>query len=297
MLRIRIQNLESLNEIDTGRSAPFRDRLHSNRAPTDKNNVKNLRKYFPVAIGSLVLLVLIFLFQNMTLVEFASLNIAKVDEGSRRDQARELLGAYYRGSSAQKLEGQQYMNYLVFKKIDQALRAKWKGSVPTLAQAIIAESQKHEFDPVFILAVIQTESTFNPEARGSAGEIGLMQILPKTGEWIAKKYRLPWKGVSSLLDPVSNVRIGIQYFAHLRSEFDGAAYHYLPAYNMGPKNMRRVEREIGSVDADGRVLKRDYAMRVMKNYFAIYQMASDHTEIEKYARAEGDPAEAGSQVQ
>lgn len=240
----------------------------------------------PVSVA-LLAFVLILLFQNMSLVEFASLNISKVDENARRDQARELLGAYYRGSTAQKFEGQAHLNYLVFKQIDQSLKGRWKSYVPSVAQTIISESRKAEFDPVFILAVIQTESSFNPEARGTSGEIGLMQILPSTGAWIAKKYNIPWRGEKTLRDPIMNVKLGIRYFEHLRSEFGGTAYHYLPAYNMGPTNMRRIDRKIGSVDANGKIQKREYAMRVMKNYFLIYDyMAVQHKDIERFVVAE-----------
>lgn len=237
-----------------------------------------------MALGSLALLVM---FQNMSLLEFSELGISEVDEESRQDQARELLGAYYRGSVAQRMEGEQYLNYLVFKKIDQSMSPEYKNKIPQLTQTLITESQKQGLDPIFILAVIQTESSFNPKARGSAGEIGLMQILPKTAEWIAKKYKIPWKGERTLLDPAMNVRIGISYFAHLRANFESRAYHYLPAYNMGPKNMRKIERTIGSVGPNGRVQKREYAVRVMKNYAAIYQqLASEQKTLIKFAQME-----------
>ncbi|MEK7357711.1 MAG: hypothetical protein AAB250_14765, partial [Bdellovibrionota bacterium] len=52
------------------------------------------------------------LFQNMSLVEFAALNIAGVDETTRQEQARELLGDRYDGSFAQQLEDQEYLNFL-----------------------------------------------------------------------------------------------------------------------------------------------------------------------------------------
>ena len=95
------------------------------------------------------------------------------------------------------------------------------------------------------------------------------------------KYKEPWRGNRSLYDPITNIRLGIRYFAHLRSEFDGTAYHYLPAYNMGPANMRRIERKIGSLDGNGKVMKREYAMRVIKNYSQIYkEMALKQKETE-----------------
>jgi soluble lytic murein transglycosylase len=234
--------------------------------------------------------VLIFFFQNMTLVEFSNLNVPLVDEGSRQDQARELLGIFYDGSLAQRFEGEQSLNYLVYKKIDASMADRWKSRLPEITEVLITESQKQELDPIFILAVIQTESNFNTEARGTAGEIGLMQILPKTAEWISKKYKIPWKGSRSLFDPVTNIKIGIIYFSHLRAEFESRAYHYLPAYNMGPKNMRRVSRTIGSISKDGRIIKRDYAMRVMKNYANIYeQMIVSQKELVKFASDQNAP--------
>lgn len=250
------------------------------------------KKMSVIAIG-LALGGLLLFYQNMTLKDFDSLGISDVDDSSRREQARELLGRYYKGSYAQKLEGQPYLSYLVFKQVDQALKAKWKGKVPALVQTVISESQAHEFDPVFVLAVIRTESEFNPEAIGSSGEIGLMQIKPKTGEWLARKFKLPWRGPETLRDPVSNVRIGIRYFAYLRSDFSGRASHYVPAYNMGPKNMRK----LASGEDEAQVQTRDYAVRVMKNYFAIYeQLLVEHRKLEKFALAERMDSPAPSEI-
>jgi soluble lytic murein transglycosylase len=233
--------------------------------------------------------VLVLMFQNMTLVEFSLMNMPEIDEDSRQDQARELLGAFYNGSTAQKMEGEQYLNYLVYKKIESSMRPEWKPYIREITQALIRESQRQELDPIFVLAVIQTESQFNPWAKGSAGELGLMQILPRTAEWISKKYKIPWAGDNSLYDPVTNIKIGITYFAYLRTDFASQAYHYLPAYNMGPKNLRRVNRTLGTVDADGQLQKRDYAVRVMKNYSLIYQeIASEQRELTKFAQQSQD---------
>lgn len=230
---------------------------------------------------------LILMFQNMTLVEFSTLNLPDVDEGSRQDQARELLGGLYQGSLAQKFEGEQYLNYLVYKKIESSMSDEWKRYIPEITQTLITESQRQELDPIFILAVIQTESNFNTRAKGTSGEIGLMQILPRTGEWISKKYKLPWNGDNSLYDPITNIKIGVTYFAHLRSEFESRPYQYLPAYNMGPTNMRKVSRTIGSISSDGRVIKREYAMRVMKNYADIYeQMVVSQRTLIQFAQAQ-----------
>ncbi|HEY8271817.1 MAG TPA: lytic transglycosylase domain-containing protein [Pseudobdellovibrionaceae bacterium] len=211
-------------------------------------------------------------YQNMSPVEFAALNMPPIDEGARRVQARELLGTYYGGSFAQSFEGQKDMNYLIYRKLESSFSSKWKKWLPQMTEELIRECQKRDMDPVFILAIIQTESQFNVYAKGTSGEIGLMQVLPQTAAWMAKKYHLPWQGPNSLYDPITNIKFGITYFAHLRSQFESRAHHYVPAYNMGPKNLRRIARSIVSMGEDERdLLDGIYGSKVMKNYQMIYQ--------------------------
>jgi soluble lytic murein transglycosylase len=218
-------------------------------------------------------------YQNMTPVEFATLNMPQVNEGARRDQARELLGSLYGGSFAARLEGHKDINYLIFKKLETSLAPEWKQWVPQITQELISECRRRDMDPIFVLAIIQTESQFNTYAKGTSGEIGLMQILPQTGVWLSKKYDLPWRGPSTLYDPINNIKYGITYFAHLRSKFESRAHHYVPAYNMGPKNLRRVARNIASIGEDERtLLNGNYGSRVMRNYQLIYEQLIERKE-------------------
>ncbi|MFQ5443881.1 MAG: transglycosylase SLT domain-containing protein, partial [Nitrospinales bacterium] len=46
---------------------------------------------------------------------------------------------------------------------------------------IIHESKKYDYDPLFLTAVIITESSFNNWAKSRVGAVGLMQIRPTTG--------------------------------------------------------------------------------------------------------------------
>lgn len=252
--------------------------------------MKRLRKPAltrPALMLSTILVLLLVLFQNMSLVEFAALNMATINEPVRRHQAREFLGEDYRGSFAQKLEGQEFLNFLVYKKLRRGLGPNWESRISDITRVLIAESQANQFDPVFILAVIQTESQFNASVVGTAGEIGLMQIKPSTAEWIANRDDVQWLGRESLFDPAINIKLGIRYFAHLRTQFEKSATHYVPAYNMGPTNLRRLERNIASTGVDLRVVKPEYATRVLRNYNEIYrQMALDQTDLDKFALAQ-----------
>ncbi|MFX5793561.1 transglycosylase SLT domain-containing protein, partial [Acinetobacter baumannii] len=70
------------------------------------------------------------------------------------------------------------------------------------------------------VAVIDTESSFRPNARGSHGEIGLMQLKPSTAQWIARRHGLPWWGPATLLDPAAIVRLGAAYLSDIRNRLE-----------------------------------------------------------------------------
>ncbi|WII73761.1 lytic transglycosylase domain-containing protein [Bdellovibrio sp. 22V] len=189
-------------------------------------------------------------------------SIESVNEASRVAHAKELLGFEYKGSTAQKLEGEATLNEMIHRKVQTSLAPKWKAYSRGIARTVITESAKYHMDPVFVLAVIKTESKFNPVVVGRHGEIGLMQIKPDTAEWISKKFNLPWNGKKTLENPSANIRIGLAYMNYLRSSFQGKAMKYVSAYNMGPSNVRRLLAK--------NVTPAEYNSRVMKNYSEIY---------------------------
>ena len=185
-----------------------------------------------------------------------------VVEASRVSHAKELLGRQYAGSDAQKVEGRKSLNYMLYNKVQGQLAAKWKAHARSISRTVITEAAKYHLDPVFVLAVIKTESKFDPETVGSAGEIGLMQIKPDTAEWIAKKFNIPFKDKNTLLNPESNIKIGLAYMNYLRNQFDKKSVRYVSAYNMGPTNVRRLIAK--------NVKPAEYNDRVMKNYAELY---------------------------
>lgn len=97
---------------------------------------------------------------------------------------------------------------------------------------IITEAEKNELDPLLVAAVIRVESRFNPAARSRRGAVGLMQIMPPTGAWIAEKMGRRPPGISELEDPAVNVPLGTWYLADLLKEF-GELEVALAAYNAG----------------------------------------------------------------
>lgn len=180
----------------------------------------------------------------------------------RLEHSQELLGKYYERSTVRYGESVHKINYEIYHWTRQRLPGSSRKDYKKIAQTIIDESLKHQFDPVFLLSIIQTESRFNPLAVGTSGEIGLMQILPDTGEWIAGKSKIAWKGKSTLRDPIANIQIGAAYLAYLRDRFDMHARLYIAAYNMGQGNVDHAQAR--------KIWPKDYPGLVMRNYVEFY---------------------------
>lgn len=114
-----------------------------------------------------------------------------------------------------------------------------------LAEVIAEESSMRRLDPLLVLAVIKTESTFYNWSRSRKGARGLMQLRPRTGRYVAKEFDLRWSGPEALYDPFLNVRLGIHYLSKLRERYDDDL-KALAAYNFGPGRIsRRIRRGAG----------------------------------------------------
>jgi soluble lytic murein transglycosylase len=86
--------------------------------------------------------------------------------------------------------------------------------------------------------VIEQESKFRPDARSSAGAIGLMQLQPATAKGIARYTGGARFVVSDLYDPELNVRYGAWYLHHLLVKYRDERLA-LAAYNAGQQNVDR----------------------------------------------------------
>ncbi|MBO7527827.1 MAG: transglycosylase SLT domain-containing protein, partial [Clostridia bacterium] len=80
------------------------------------------------------------------------------------------------------------------------------------------QALKHNLDYHFVLGIITTESRFNINAKSYCGAIGLMQIMPRTAQYIAKKYKIEYD--ENLYDIETNIKIGVAYLSHLKKKFN-----------------------------------------------------------------------------
>lgn len=191
-------------------------------------------------------------------------SVGELQRQARLRHAQELLGSHYKKSAVRSGEKVPKINRLVYGWVRDQLPKSYRAQYHTVAQAIIDEAARNEFDPVLLMAVIQGESGFNPRMRGALDEIGLMQIRPRTAAWIIGKMglKIKFEGEKTLMDPVQNIRIGAAYLSYLREKFESHARLYLAAFNMGPRNVDHALNQ--------KIWPRDYPNHVMKYYLGFY---------------------------
>ena len=98
-------------------------------------------------------------------------------------------------------------------------------------------AEKH-LDPALIAAVIYAETKFDPRA-SSAGAEGLMQILPGTAKYLARRSGATTFRISDLGTPAVNIAYGSYYLRYLLDHYHGQLPLALAAYNGGMTNVDR----------------------------------------------------------
>jgi len=121
-------------------------------------------------------------------------------------------------------------------------------------------------DVDLICATITHESarSWNPKVVSKAGAMGLMQIMPRTGKWLAKSEGVEWISTEAVLfDPIHNIRLGTGYLSKLINKYDLEGG--LAAYNGGWK---RAKKWLANDKADGILWAetRSYIPNVLKLY-------------------------------
>ena len=99
-----------------------------------------------------------------------------------------------------------------------------------IARMVRSMAPRYRLDPNLVLAVIETESNFNPKALSPKNAQGLMQLIPAT----AARF-----GVDDVWDPKQNLHGGMAYLRWLLDHFDGDIKLALAGYNAGEKAVER----------------------------------------------------------
>jgi soluble lytic murein transglycosylase len=103
---------------------------------------------------------------------------------------------------------------------------------------VVAQTREIGLDPAYVYGLIRQESRFIMDARSHVGASGLMQIMPATARWTAKKIGLDYKS-SMITDRDINLKLGTAYLKIVLDDFQGSQALAAAAYNAGPGRPRR----------------------------------------------------------
>ena len=103
---------------------------------------------------------------------------------------------------------------------------------------LLAKAREVGVDPAYVYGLIRQESRFVTDARSSVGASGLMQVMPATAKWTAKKVGIPFRP-EQMADSGFNMSIGTRYLKLVLDDFGGSMAMAAAAYNAGPSRPRR----------------------------------------------------------
>jgi len=116
----------------------------------------------------------------------------------------------------------------------QTPAASLDGKMPAPIQSLVtAISKTHGVDPKLVAAVMKVESNYDRWAKSSKGALGLMQLIPATGQRF---------GVRDFFDPAQNIEGGVRYLKFLGEKFPSKLDLQLAAYNAGENLVERLGR-------------------------------------------------------
>jgi soluble lytic murein transglycosylase len=104
---------------------------------------------------------------------------------------------------------------------------------------IVERSREIDLDPAVVYGLIRQESRFITNARSSVGAAGLMQVMPATARWTAKKLGMQGFQVEQLNRHDVNIAIGTGFLKVLMTHFQGQLPLVAAAYNAGPGRPRK----------------------------------------------------------
>ncbi|MEO6824681.1 MAG: transglycosylase SLT domain-containing protein [Nitrosospira sp.] len=135
--------------------------------------------------------------------------------------------------------------------------------------------KEQELDEAWVYGLIRQESRFVADARSSAGAMGLMQLMPATAKWVAKKIGMQKYHKTLVTEVNTNLTLGTYYLKHVLTLLDNQPLLASAAYNAGPRRawQWRDEKPLeGAIYAETIPFTetRDYVKKVMSNsmYYA-----------------------------
>ena len=139
--------------------------------------------------------------------------------------------------------------------------------------AVLERSKQIGLDPAYVYGLIRQESRFLMDAKSGVGASGLMQVMPATARWTAKKIGLVGFQPQQITDRDTNIAIGTGYLKLVLDNFSGSMPMAAAAYNAGPGRPRQWRGQTGAPTLEAAIWAenvpfnetRDYVKKVLAN--------------------------------
>ena len=140
-------------------------------------------------------------------------------------------------------------------------------------EALLQRAAQISIDPAFVYGLIRQESRFVMDAQSGVGAAGLMQVMPATARWTAKKIGLADFKPQQINNRDTNIAIGTGYLKLVLDNFDGSMPLAAAAYNAGPSRSRSWRGQSGAASLEAAIWAenipfaetRDYVKKVLSN--------------------------------
>jgi soluble lytic murein transglycosylase len=185
--------------------------------------------------------------------------ILALEQSPGIERALELFALGERSSA----RSEWYFSTRQFSTTEQAIAARvalrwgwYKASIQTMITAgawdelnarfplafqdnFIDHARSADIPVTWSLAVARQESAFMPDAKSSAGALGVMQLMPSTAQQVARKTGVSYANNRALTKPDLNIKLGSHYLGQMLRRFDNNRILASAAYNAGPGRVRQ----------------------------------------------------------
>lgn len=115
---------------------------------------------------------------------------------------------------------------------------------------VMAEAEQRRVNPALVYGLMRAESAMQRDALSPAGARGLLQLMPGTAREVARRNGLAYNGAGDLMDPATNIALGIAHLAELEERYAGNWILVAAAYNAGINAVARWLEERPPADPD-----------------------------------------------
>jgi len=239
---------------------------------------------------------------GLGLNELARWELVEVEKHTRNPSyLRMLISAYEKINSFHRSAGIAELDFgreRELQGIDQA-RPLWQSTYPQAFKPWVQRyTTKSGVAPEWVWAIMRAESMYKPDVISPVGARGLLQLMPYTARNLA---RLAGDTSESpnVIDPETNIRLGSQYLARLKTKFKANLPLAAAAYNAGPHRVENWLVNFGHLETDEFIEHipfletRNYVKKVVRNHTFYRRLyAKDQSTVDFLAKPLGVPIPA-----